>query len=256
MNPATSAAIVSVGLFLGMLVFLEGGYRLGNRAETDPTSHEGIGALETAVYALLGLLLGFTFSGATSRFDAQRALSVKEANAIGTAYLRIDELPHDSQPEMRGLFREYLNARLETQASLPDIEAAERGMAHSSILQQQIWSGAVAGSRNDPTQNAARLLLPAINDMMDVSTERAVGFRAHLPPLIFYLLIFVALMSSLLAGYGMSKRNTRSLLHMVLFAACISVTIFAVADMEHPRSGWIRVDDADRSLVQLKDLIR
>ena len=256
MNPSTVAMIVSLGLFAGMLLFLEGGYRIGRVAQREPSCHEGVGALETAVYALLGLLLGFSFSGATSRFEEQWQLSVKETNAIGTAYLRVGVLPDDSQTEIRKLFREYLRVRLETQASLPDIAAAERGMVHSSQLQQQIWSNAVAGSREDSTQNAARLLLPAINDMIDVTTERAVGFQARLPSLIFYLLIFIALISSLLAGYGMAKRKTRSLLHMILFAACISATIFAVTDLEHPRSGLIRVNDADRTLVELQDLIR
>jgi len=50
---------------------------------------EGIGAMEGAVFALLGLL-GFSYSGATSRLEARRNLIVQEANAIGTAYLRID----------------------------------------------------------------------------------------------------------------------------------------------------------------------
>jgi hypothetical protein len=36
---------------------------------------------------------------------------VQEANAIGTAYLRVNELPTD-QPAMRHVFREYLDARL------------------------------------------------------------------------------------------------------------------------------------------------
>jgi len=256
MNPATLAVVMALGLFGGMLLFLDLGYRLGRRAQREASWHERVGALEAAVYALLGLLLGFTFSGATSRFEAHRQLSVKEANAIGTAYLRLDELPQGSQPEMRQLFRDYLNARLEVQASLPDLRAAEPAMAQSTRLQKQIWSRALVASRSDPTQSSARLLLPAINDMMDVTTERAVAFQAHLPALIFYLLMFIALMSALLAGYGMAKRKKRSLLHMVLYAGCISATIYAVTDLEHPRSGLIRVDAADQALVQLRDLIR
>lgn len=256
MNPAALAVVVALGLFVGMLVCLDIGYRLGWRAQHHESSHEGIGALEAAVYALLGLLLGFTFSGATSRFEAHRQLSVKEANAISTAYLRLDELPQDRQPEMRRLFRDYLNARLDVQASLPDLGAAERAMAQSSQLQVRIWSQALVASRGDPTQNSARLLLPAINEMIDVTLERAVAFQTHLPVLIFYLLMFIALMSALLAGYGMAKRKKRSLLHMLLYAACISATIYAVTDLEHPRSGLIRVDAADRALLQLRDVIR
>ena len=256
MNPATLSVLVGLGLLVGMLVCLEIGYRLGRRALRHDKSHEGIGALEAAVYALLGLLLGFTFSGATTRFEAHRQLSVKEANVIGTAYLRLDELPQDSQPEMRRLFRDYLSARLAVQSSLPDLDTAQRAMEQSSRLQQQIWSQALVSSRGDSTQNSARLLLPAINEMFDVTTERSVAFQTHLPALIFYLLIFIALMSALLAGYGMAKRARRSWLHMVLYASCISATIYTVTDLEHPRSGLIRVDAADRALMQLRDLIR
>jgi len=256
MNPTTVSVVVAIALFVGMLLCLDLGYRLGRRAQHEASWHEGVGALEAAVYALLGLLLGFTFSGATSRFEAHRQLSVKEANAISTAYLRLDELPQDRQPEMRGLFRDYLGARLKVQASLPDLVAAERAVAQSIRLQQQIWSRAIVATRADPTQSAARLLLPAINNMIDVTAERAVALQTHLPALIFYLLIFIALMSALLAGYGMAKRRKRSLLHMVLYAGCISATIYTVTDLEHPRSGLIRVDSADRALLQLRDLIQ
>ena len=255
MNPATSAIVVACCLFVGMVLFLDLGYRLGRRARREESWHEGISGLEAAVYALLGLLLAFSFSGATERFEAHRQLAVKEANAIGTAYLRLDELPADSQAEMRRLFHDYLDARLEVQTNLSDDRIVERGMAKTSQLQKEIWSRALEASRGDSTQNSARLLLPALNDMTDVTTERAVAFRAHLPTLIFCLLIFLALMSALLAGYGMAKRDKRSLLHIFLYAACISATIYAVTDLEHPRSGLIRVDAADQALMGLRDLI-
>jgi hypothetical protein len=202
------------------------------------------------------LLLGFTFSGATSRFEAHRQLVVKEANAISTAYLRLDELPAPSQTEMRRLFRDYLDARLRVQRRLPDLNVAKREMERSSQLEQEIWSRAVAGSRLDASQNSARLLLPALNAMFDVATERAVAFQAHLPPLIFYLLMFIALMSALLAGYSMAKRKSRSLLHMLLYAGCIAATIYAVTDLEYPRVGLIRVDGADSALLQLRQSIQ
>ena len=215
MNPA----VLALCLFVGMSLCIDLGYRLGRRAQRDASWHEGIGALEAAVYGLLGLLLGFAFSGATSRFETHRQLSVKEANAIGTAYLRLDQLSAEQQPEMRRLFHDYLGARLEGQAGVSE-GTPERGVVQSALLQQQIWTRAVAASRTDSTQNSARMLLPAINEMIDVTLERGVAFQAHLPYLVFYLLIFIALMSALLAGYAMAKRKKRSLLHMFLYAAC------------------------------------
>jgi hypothetical protein len=258
MNPAQWAIVLSIGLFVGIVVCLEIGYRIGRHScEKDPESaHEGVGVIEAAVFALLGLLLGFSFAGATSRLDAKRQLIVQEANAISTAYLRLDELPVDEQPELRRLFRQYLDARLRVYARLPDLEAADQELERAGEIQQEIWSRAVSGSRNDPTHNAARLLLPALNQMIDITTDRSIAMHTHLPHLIFILLSGVALVSGLLAGFAMARRTSRSWLHIVLYAAVVAITIYAVLDLEYPRFGLIHLDAADKALLQLRDSIR
>lgn len=257
MNPARAAILISAALFLGILICLEVGFRVGRRnsGKYRESAHEGIGVIEAAIFGLLGLLLGFTFAGGASRLDARRQLVVQEANAIGTAYLRLDVLPIDGQPEMHRLFRDYVEARLRVYEKLPDRAAAEQELARATELQNEIWSHAVVGSRNDSTQNTARLLLPAINDMIDVTTERTVALDTHLPRLIFALLATVAVTSGLLAGYAMAKRGRRSVLHMILYAAVIAVTLYAVLDLENPRFGLIRLDAADRALLQLRESI-
>ena len=114
----------------------------------------------------------------------------------------------------------------------------------------------MTASRADPTQSATRLLLPAVNEMIDVTTSRTVALYTHLPLLIFALLISVALLSGLLAGYGMSKRRSRSWLHMLVYALAVAITIYAVVDLDDPRSGLIRLTAADDALSQLRDSIR
>jgi len=257
MNPAHVAFVISTALFFGIIVCLEIGYRIGRRGlvKNHASTHEGIGVIEAAVFALLGLLLAFSFAGGTARLDTKRQLIVQEANAIGTAYLRLDQLPPDEQPPIRRLFRDYLDARLRVYEKLPNLEAAEQELARVAELQHDIWSRAVAACRSDPTQNAARLLLPAINEMIDVTTARKIALYTQLPRLIFILLTVVALTSGLLAGYAMAKRMSRSWLHMVLYAAVIAVTVYAVLDLEYPRFGLIRIDEADRALIQLRDSI-
>jgi hypothetical protein len=56
--------------------------------ETEGAS-ASVGAVEGAVFGLLGLLVAFTFSGAAARFAIRRQLIVEETNAIGAAYLRL-----------------------------------------------------------------------------------------------------------------------------------------------------------------------
>ncbi len=252
------AVALSIGVLAGTLACLEVGYRVGRRsAEKAPgLAHEGIGAIEAAVFALLGLLLAFSFAGGTSRLDARRQLIVTEANAIGTAYLRLDLLPGNDQPELRRLFRKYLDTRLRAYDKLPDLDAAEQELASAAHMQRDIWSRALNASRGDPSQNVARLLLPAINEMIDVTTSRTIALHSHLPALIFALLMSMVLLSGLLAGYAMARRKSRSWLHMLLYAAVTASTIYVVLDLEYPRFGSIRLHEADKALIRLRDSIR
>jgi hypothetical protein len=257
MNPAAGAAALAALLFLGTVACLEVGYRLGGRQfDTPELAHEGTGAIEAAVFALLGLLLGLSFAAATSRLESRRQLIVEEANAIGTAYLRLDLLAAGDQPEMRRSFREYLDARLRVYQKLPDLHAAEQELARSAKIQQRIWSQAVAATRSDPTQNSARLLLPALNEMIDITTARTVALYTQLPWLIIALLGSVTLLSGVLAGFAMAKRRRRSWLHMMAYALVVSITIYTVIDLDHPRSGLIRLDAADNALSQLRNSIQ
>jgi hypothetical protein len=85
-------------LFLGIIFLLEVGRHIRlARMEREGDAGKGVGAVEGAVYGLLGLLIAFTFSGAATRYDSRRLLIVEEANAIGTAYLRLDLLPAEAR---------------------------------------------------------------------------------------------------------------------------------------------------------------
>ena len=96
-NPISALFVLPV-----MLILIELGrrFRIKHKAPQEST------AIENAVFALFGLLLAFTFSGAVERYDHHRQLIVEETNAIGTAYLRLDLLPPAAQPALRQLFRD------------------------------------------------------------------------------------------------------------------------------------------------------
>jgi hypothetical protein len=258
MNLAQWAVAMSIGLFVMLMVCLEFGYRIGRRHSErhHHKTHIGVGAIEAAVFALLGLLLGFSFAGGTSRLDARRQMIVQEANAIGTSYLRLDLLPTADQPEMRRLFREYLDARIEVYDKVEDRSSSNAAIAHAEQLQKKIWSRAIASGQADPSQNVTRVLLPALNEMIDITTSRTIALDRHLPGLIFALLVCVALLSGLLAGYAMAERTERSWLHMIVYALLITLTVYAVLDLDYSRSGLIRLDAADHAMVQLRDSIR
>jgi hypothetical protein len=205
--------------------------------------------MEGAVFALLGLLIAFTFSGAAARFDARRELVVEEANAIGTAYLRLDLLPADAQAALRDLFRRYLDTRLEAYAALPDLDRARAALARANALQAQIWPEALSASGRSPYPSAAVLLVPALNQMFDIATTRTATTFMHPPPVIFLMLAGIALLSAFLAGHGMAVAGRQAhWLHPLAYAFLLAVTFYVIVDLEYPRLGVIRVDTADQVL--------
>jgi hypothetical protein len=202
----------------------------------------------------MGLLLAFTFSGAESRFDEKRNLIVQEANAVGTAYLRIDLLPANSQPALRDDLRSYVDARLAFYRKLADPEAAQEETARTTALQKAIWSQAVLASQQTGSPAVTTLVLSSLDTMFDIRTIRAVALQTHPPPIVFLLLAALALICSLFAGYGTAGKN-RSWIHMVGFAAILAVAVYVILDLEYPREGWVRLDaveEVEEVLVQVR----
>lgn len=253
----TESTIFAVGLFVGMLLIMEAGRRVGarQRAGIMAGGAAGIGAVEAAIFALLGLLIAFTFQGAAARFDARRALIVQEANSIGTAWLRIDLLPADAQPGMRDLFRRYLDSRLETYRKVPDVPAVKVELARSTQLQDDIWKAALA-SLKDGGQAVVVGVLPALNQMFDIVTTRTMAAQAHPPLIVFLMLALMAYLAAFMAGHGMSGSKVRSWIHTVGFAAVMAITVYVITDMEYPRMGLIRVDSFDEVLVTLRQSMK
>jgi cytochrome c oxidase subunit IV len=249
----TDAVILAAGLLLGMLLMLEFGRRLGvRRRKSAEAAGLQTGVVDGAVFALFGLLVAFSFSGAASRFDARRHLVVEEANAIGTAYLRLDLLPEETQPALRDLFRAYLDSRLETYRRVPDLPAVEAELAHSLELQSEIWKAALAACRQASQPATTSLVVSSLNQMIDIVTTRTMASRMHPPALLFALLFVLGLGCSLVAGFGMGGSERRSWIHMLGFALVTVVTVYVILDMEFPRVGLIRVDRVDEVLVDLR----
>ncbi|MGO9829577.1 MAG: hypothetical protein ACLPJH_05510 [Myxococcaceae bacterium] len=242
-----------LGLFSAMVLLLKVGQRAGQRQLAKGAEHvgSGLGPLEGSLFGLLGLLVAFTFSGAASRFEMHRHFILEEANAVSAAYLRLDLLPASAQAPLREKFRDYLDARLNGYR-LADADASGRAFARATLLQGDLWRQAVAVARDADGAQAARLLLPALNDVFAVATSRAVAAETHAPTIIFAMLALLALVCSLLAGYSMAKNQAHSTLQVVAFPFIFAVTVYVILDLEYPRAGLIRIDEVDQVLLDAR----
>lgn len=252
MNVTLVALAVWLGLVALLLAATEAGFRLGTRRlRLTPDDAAASGAVEAVVFALLGLLVAFTFGAAASRFDARRHLILQEANAIGTAYLRFDLLPPADRDALRALAREYLDHRLSMHGR--DRTLAEPGaLQRMSALQQAIWARAMEATSRAQPATVTPLVVGSVNEMFDVATSRIVAARTRAPLLLLALLVALSTMAAVMIGMHMSAKGRRSVVHGVIFAVAMSMTLCVIFDLELPRVGLIRVSSADQVLIDLR----
>ncbi len=241
-------------LFFGMLLFWELGRKLGGRQKNSEyrRAQYGIRVMEGAVFALMGLLIAFTFSAANMRFEARRQLMIQEVNAIGTAYLRLNLLQPDDQLLLRDSFRHYLDLRIASYRHLSIFGLAKSEMQKISLNEILLWRQAVAAVHRQNSRPPALLLLPAINQMFEAANSRMIIVSFHMPLFIFLLLISLAFTSAILAGYDIPRNKKHGSIHFIGFIIIVVLTIYTIFSFEFPRLGLVKNPDD----VQLKELRR
>jgi hypothetical protein len=254
-QPTISPFVFALALFLGMLAMLETGRRLGigRRGQETDTDRSNMGMIEGALFAMFGLLMALTFTGAASRFNEKRMLIADEVTAVGTAYMRLEMLPKEQKAALQELFRRYVDSRLDAYRKMPDADAAATEMAKSEKLQREIWDYAVTATEVPGAhRDAGKLLLPALNNMFDITTVRTMSLQIHPPTIVYALLFGVALVCALLAGYRMATSQYRSWLHILGFTLITVVVVYVILDLDYLREGLIRLQSADELLVKAR----
>ncbi|MBN8465763.1 hypothetical protein JYJ95_04525 [Corallococcus exiguus] len=231
--PVWLLALMVMGL---LFICLELGYRLSHRR---PELGD-VSALQASVLGLVALLLAFSFSMAAERYSLRRALVVKEANAIGTLYLRLGFLPEPSRGETRAWLRRYTDLRLEGHEVANEPAVFAKLLQESESLQSELWARLEALA---PRVEAPVLILvtQAMNDVFDVSDERLAAAHNLIPTSIFVLLLVGMLGSGVLLGYR-PEAHVRGFLSWFLFVVILTAVMFTLLDLDLPTRGRIRVD--------------
>ena len=229
--------LVALGIFGGLVLALEVAYQFGRRVKPKEASPQ-LATVQGATLGLLGLLLGFSFSGATERFIDRQDIVVREANAIGTAYLRADLLEPDRANTLRAALRDYLDARIEL---FRELDADRMATAHARLAEMQgsAWGIATDAVRASP--EIGILLLPPINEMFDLLSTRDNLSERHIPPIVLLLLCGCAGLAISTIGYGCGLQRRRGLGTVGTFTLLISVALWITIDFDYPRRGLIKV---------------
>jgi hypothetical protein len=241
--PANAYGVAGV-IFLALVGSAELGYWLGKRKRT--AAGEGtkshLDAVQAAVFAVLGLILAFTFSMALSRFEDRKAALVDEVNTIGTAYLRTSLIPEPERTASAALFRQYVAARLAL--ARPDwylpSSAALRDQVSS--LQDRLWVQATAASNADTHSVATGLYVSALNEAIDSQGVRDAGLRNHIPETVIYMVMIVSAIAVGILGYESGLRGGRSMVGTIITCFLIAFLVFFIMDLDRPYRGLINVN--------------
>jgi hypothetical protein len=253
------ALAIAAVFFASSLILLNYGRHLGLQylqRQKDAASMAGLTTVEGAVFALIGLLLAFTISGALQRFDERRQLVVQEANAASTANDRLGLFEGDVGRNLQTKLKDYAAARIDLYRMPHDFSLWRRSELFSPEQQDKIvdlknklWAAAVAACPQANFRPACPQTLPALASLFEVARLRLGASEKHPPQIVYVMLFGLGLGGSLLAGFGMAAATARSWVHMLIFAATLTVTLYAVTDMEYPRLGLIRIENFDHFLV-------
>jgi hypothetical protein len=245
------------GLFVVTIVVvvlsIEAGYRLGKyrRARSDQEKDATVGAIVAATLGLLAFMLAFTFGLAATRFDARRMLVLEESNAIGTANLRAGLLPEPNRSQIRKLFREYVDVRLE--ATNPG--AVEGAISKSSELHRALWSQATEVAAQDNRSILTGIFVQSLNEVIDLHAKRVMfGLHNRIPELVWIVLYFMAIVSMTALGYQEGLSGSRRSLAVLALAFTFSAVMLLIADLDRPQEGLLRV--SQRAMLDLRESLK
>ena len=253
---AVSSIAIAVGLLIAILAANELGYRGGRwwQKNTDEEIKGQTVAITASVLGLLALLLGFTYNMSVQRYDSRAAAMLDEANAIGTAFLRISLIPDQYQQQARQLFAVYAQERVASgQLTIVDETDRQTMLKREADTLEAIWRLAIAAADTDPRPVTAGLFIQSLNDMIDARDKRHAVLERSVPPIVFYLLFTVVVLSCGFLGYGSGLSGRRANIATLLLTSIIVAVMFILIDLDRPRRGYIQVNQAP--MLQLLDTI-
>jgi len=243
-------------LFVFSLVLFWGCAQLGAALRRKQEAH-GESAPEiftivlTASLTLLGLIIGFTFSMAASRYDQRKNHEASEANAIGTEYVRAALLPMSDAAATRLLLRSYLEQRILLYQS-GDNDQRARIRERTRQLQEQLWSTVQSAALAQPGPLTA-LAAAGMNDVLNAQAYTQAAWWNRIPGAAWLLMLLIALLCNVMVGYAASGGTVRTLL-LIVMPLLISTAFLLIADIDSPRGGVIRV--SPQNLLSLSQQLR
>ncbi len=248
LSPFAETSLVLLWAILFGILALAGefGFRLEGwrtaRRTLSEAQRSGISTVTASMFALLAFTLGLTISFAQGRFEARRDLVVREANAIGTAWLRARLVGEAEGAAIATAIERYAKVRLDYTTGAQEDRMLSL-LAETATLQTNMWNKATDLARRVPTPISASLIT-ALNEMFDASLAQRFAFTTRVPPSLEWTLLAGSILAVGAMGYQLGATGSRQAILSVLSLLMWAGALVLILDFDRARQGTIRVDSA------------
>ena len=236
------AALAAVTFVLLLLAAWAGNAWLRRSRSLGGEVRDNFRVVQAAVLTLLGLMIGFAFSMAITRYEQRKAYEAAEANAIGTEYLRADLVPAAVAERIRDNLLRYIDLRIAFYTT-SDAQTLAQIDAQTAALQRQLWLAVQAPAQAQPDQIRA-LVVSGMNDVLNSHGYTQAAWWNRIPPPAWGLIFVIGLLGSVIVGVG-ARESEGELLLLPVLPFVVAVAFFFIADIDSPRNGVILLQPVD-----------
>jgi hypothetical protein len=244
-------AILVFSFFLMWLSAHVGAFFRKRQRTIEEAEQQDRDVIMAATLTLLGLIIGFSFSMAVSRYDQRRNYEEAEANAIGTEYVRADLLSATDGASVRALLKDHLDQRILFYQTSNE-RTPQQINARTAQLQTEVWSTVRTPAAAQPTPIFA-LAVSGMNDVLNSQGYTQAAWWNRIPTAAWALMIAIAICCNALVGYS-AHRAKGGPIRMITLPLVLCIAFFLIADIDSPRRGIIHV--APQNLMSLAESLQ
>lgn len=246
--------LISSIFFVVILIETHLCYRFGARRQSkhpDSTTQILVGFMPGALVTLLALFFAFVVSMAEVRFETRTDLVVEETNAISSSYLKSKIIPQPEQAEILQLLRKYIENRIEFYQAESEFSDYRENRDQMTLIQNELWKHGDRLSGAHAESIPIGSFVDSINHAFDATEKQNVAYENHVPDIIISLLLILSVLVMASVGYAAGVSGGRHMIFSTALSLIITLTLFAILDIDRPRRGLARLDY--RSILRLQE---
>lgn len=211
-------------------------YRRRHRGQ-EQLSESQAGYVVSMIYALLSLLIGFTFQMAAERFEVRRQLVREDAIAIETLYLKAQLLADPYRSALSSLLVRYAENHIALAQVRREDSNAKKLMADDDRLRRDLWTAVIPAFESIKDLDVSTSLVESSTDVVKVDTARRAARGSPIPTTIILGLFFYSLVAA--AGLGAIMKSRKGEIASAILLGLSTLALMLITDLNRPVDGTI-----------------